>query len=156
MEKGERNQQTSRAGEHFVAGELNKRGSYAVTFAGNMPKIDIIASNVERTRIVYIQVKTKRSGTWQTSIDLGRKIESKPKDETSFWIFVDLCKYNESPKYWIVPNWWMINNIFEKHQNFLERHGGSRPYAPESKHHAITEKDISEWKDKWDLLGILK
>lgn len=32
-----RNQQTARAGEYFVAPELNRRGANAVTFAGNMP-----------------------------------------------------------------------------------------------------------------------
>lgn len=69
---GARNQQTARAGEYFVAAELNRRGAYAVTFAGNMPKIDIVASNVGRTREVSIQVKTRRSGTWQTSTEEGR------------------------------------------------------------------------------------
>lgn len=44
MATGARNQQTGRAGEHFVAAELNRRGAYAVTFAGNMPKIDVMAS----------------------------------------------------------------------------------------------------------------
>ena len=84
-----RNQQTGRAGEHFVATELNRRGAYAVTFAGNMPKIDILASNLERTRTVHIQVKTRRSGTWQTSVDEGRKCK-RSSNKTNFWIFVDL------------------------------------------------------------------
>lgn len=39
-------QQVARAGEHFVAAELHRRGAYAVTFAGNMPDIDILASDV--------------------------------------------------------------------------------------------------------------
>jgi hypothetical protein len=39
VSRGASNQQVARAGEHFVAAELNKRGAYAVTFAGNMPKI---------------------------------------------------------------------------------------------------------------------
>jgi len=89
MATGARNQQTGRAGEHFVAAELNRRGAYAVTFAGNMPKIDILASNLERTRTVHIQVKTRRSGTWQTSVDEGRK-GKRSSNETNFWIFVNL------------------------------------------------------------------
>jgi hypothetical protein len=39
-------QQVARAGEHFVAAELHGRGAYAVTFAGNMPEIDILASDL--------------------------------------------------------------------------------------------------------------
>ncbi|MBA2255888.1 MAG: hypothetical protein H0W05_01620 [Thermoleophilaceae bacterium] len=50
-------QQVARAGEHFVAAELNRRGAYAVTFAGNMPDIDIVASDVEQKRTVKPQVK---------------------------------------------------------------------------------------------------
>ena len=44
-QRGARNQQVARAGEYFVAAELNKRGAFAVTFAGNMPKIDLMACN---------------------------------------------------------------------------------------------------------------
>jgi Holliday junction resolvase-like predicted endonuclease len=65
--RGARNQQTRQAGEYFVAAELCRRGAYAVTFAGNMPGIDILASNTSRDRIIQIQVKTKRSGDWHTS-----------------------------------------------------------------------------------------
>ena len=52
-------QQVARAGEHFVAADLNRRGVYTVTFAGNMPKIDVLASDKEQTRTVSIQVKTR-------------------------------------------------------------------------------------------------
>jgi hypothetical protein len=45
-------QQVARAAEHLVAAELHRRGAYAVTFAGNMPRIDIVASNLEQTRTV--------------------------------------------------------------------------------------------------------
>jgi len=52
-------QQVARAGEHLVAAELHRRGAYAVTFSGNMPEIDILASDLSQTRTVAIQVKTK-------------------------------------------------------------------------------------------------
>ena len=67
--QGVRNQQIARAGEYFVAAELNKRGAFAVTFAGNMPRIDLIACNQDQSRTIHIQVKTKRGGrTWHSSI----------------------------------------------------------------------------------------
>ena len=48
-----------RAGEHFVAAELNRRGAYASPWAGNLPGIDIVAMNAEQDARAYIQVKTK-------------------------------------------------------------------------------------------------
>ncbi len=38
--RGSSIQQVAQAGEYFVAAERNKRGAFAVTVAGNMPKID--------------------------------------------------------------------------------------------------------------------
>jgi hypothetical protein len=36
--------QVGQAGEHYVAAELHRRGAFAVTFSGNMPNIEILAS----------------------------------------------------------------------------------------------------------------
>src|SRR3990172_3560739 len=117
--RGSRNQQTARAGEYFVAAELNKRGAYAVTFAGNMPKIDLLACNQSQSRNVHIQVKTKRGGrSWHSSILDGRRIKPSP-NETTFWVFVDLGEEQTAPRYWIVPDWWIRNNISQVHQAHL-------------------------------------
>ena len=105
---GARNQQTARAGEHLVAAELKRRGVYAVTFAGNMPKIDILASDIKQSRTVTIQVKSKRAPTWQTSLNEA-KLCRQPSDETSFWVFVDLSKPEQHPNYYIMPDWWVSN-----------------------------------------------
>lgn len=148
-------QQVARAGEHLVAAELHRRGAYAVTFAGNMPRIDILASNAEQTRTVMIQVKTKRSGTWQASTRAGLPREAVP-EELRFWIFVDLRKDPEEPPvYYIVQEWWIQNDIHLAHQAYLNRHGGTRSRSPESTHHAIARSRIKEWEGRWDLLGIL-
>ncbi len=37
-----------RAGEHYVAAELNRRGAYASPFSGNVPGIDIVATDAKR------------------------------------------------------------------------------------------------------------
>jgi hypothetical protein len=147
-------QQVARAGEHFVAAELHRRGAYAVTFAGNMPRIDLLASNAEQTRTVMIQVKTKRSGTWQTSTRTGIPREAVP-EELRFWILVDLRRSpDDSPVYYIVHEWWIQNDIHEAHQEYLRRHGGTRAESPGSTHHAIPRTRIEQWRDRWDLLDI--
>ena len=56
MATGADMQKTGQAGEHYVAAELCRRRAYAVTFSGNIPNFDIIASNREQTRAVQIQV----------------------------------------------------------------------------------------------------
>ena len=60
MPTGTQTQQTARAGEYYVAAELNRRGLHAVTFTGNMPNIDVMAHHPDRPQHpIYIQVKTK-------------------------------------------------------------------------------------------------
>lgn len=152
--KRKRNHMTGCAGEYYVAAEINRRYAHAVTFAGNMPDIDIIASNLNRSRIVKIQVKSMRSESskvWQTSINDGKPCKKEPKGESFFWIF---CEIKENPEYWIVPDWWIRNNIYEVHKAYLKKHGGKRPGGGKSTHHSIDKKRISEWKDRWDILKI--
>ena len=153
MATGASNQQTARAGEHFVAGELNRRGAYAVTFAGNMPRMDILATDRSQARTVRIQVKTRRVGSWQTSIDEGKKCRVRI-DEESFWVFVDLGKVDEPPGYFIVPESWIRNDIYRAHQAYLKRHGGRRKAGSDSKHHSITPKRIEAWRHRWEILGV--
>jgi hypothetical protein len=155
--RGARNQQVARAGEYFVVAELNKRGAHAVTFAGNMPKIDVMACNQAQTRTVRIQVKTKRGGpSWHASILAGRPTEppATSLDETAFWILVDLGDRDTPPRYWVVPDWWMCNDIYTAHRAYLESHGGRRKRNPDSTHHAIKESRLAEWQRKWEILGV--
>ena len=155
--RGASNQQVARAGEHFVAAELNKRGAYAVTFAGNMPKIDLLACNSNQSRTVQIQVKTKKGGrSWHSStVDcMAMKQPRKPLDVINFLVFVDLGGDTGVPRYWVVPDWWMRNDIYRAHQEYLGRHGGSRAKNPDSTHHSIEEKRLSQWQGRWEILGI--
>jgi len=159
VSRGASNQQVARAGEHFVAAELNKRGAYAVTFAGNMPKIDLLACNADQSRTIQIQVKTKKDrGSWHASIVDCMVMEAPPNplDVIKFWIFVELGRYDVAPRYWIVPDWWMRNDIYHAHQAYLGRHGGQRAKNPESTHHSIEEKRLSAWQGNWAILGLFR
>jgi hypothetical protein len=76
-------QQVGRAGELYVAAEMHRRGGYAVTFAGNMPAIDILASDRDLVRRITIQVKTKAKGTWHAQGSRDGAPGSRLRDETS-------------------------------------------------------------------------
>lgn len=152
--RGARNQQVARAGEHFVVAELNKRGAFAVSFAGNMPKIDLVACNQDESRTVHIQVKTKGGGRrWHASI-VGAKPMQPAAEETRYWVFVDLGPADGHPRYWIAPEWWVRNDIYRAHRAYLDAHGGRRARSQESTHHAIDESRLTEWAGRWDVLGI--
>lgn len=157
ISRGGRTQQVARAGEHFVVAELNKRGAFAMSFAGNMPKIDLIACNHDQSRTIHIQVKTKSSGrAFQTSITEGKPTVAPqdPLEEKVFWVFVDIGNQDSAPQYWIAPGWWVRNDIYKAHQQYLDRHGGKRAKNPDSTHHAIDEKRLKEWQDRWDILAV--
>lgn len=148
-------QQVARAGEHFVAAELHRCGAYAVTFAGNMPKIDVVASDKEQRRTVSIQVKSKssRSPGWQTQTTRGQQRSPDP-DESRFWILVDLGDVGDAPSYYVIPEWWIQNDIYEAFTEYKERLGGQRPRTLNSTHHKIDRRRIEHWRDRWDILAI--
>ena len=157
--RGASNQQVARAGEQFVSAELNKRGAYAVTFAGNMPKIDLLACNSDQSRTVQIQVKTKRGGrSWHSSIIGSGEMEAplNSLDAVVFWVFIDIGELDAAPRYWIVPAWWIRNDIHKAHKEYLDRHGGKRKTNNESTHHSIEEKRLEEWQGKWQVMGIFQ
>jgi len=143
-------------GELFVAAEIHRRGGTAVTFAGNMQGIDMLASDRDNTQRVSIQVKTKgcNSAGWQTSIRHGLSSESADSAVFAgrFWVLVDLRP--TSPGFYVMPELWIRNDIYQGHQEYLARHGGRQPGNPASEHCRILPDRVAEWQDAWDVLGI--
>jgi hypothetical protein len=88
--------QVGQAGEHFVAAELHRRGGYAVTFSGNMPNIDVLASDAGHSRTVAIQVKTKTAGSWHTSTTRGA-VRGEDSADDRLWVLVDIGQDPSQP-----------------------------------------------------------
>lgn len=99
-----------------------------------------------------VYVKTKRTGDWQTRAERGAPREP-VADEHRFWLLVDLAA-SPAPTFHVVPEWWMENDIHRRHEDFLSRHGGTRPNSPKSTHHGIQLWRVERWRDRWDLLGL--
>ncbi|MGH3626301.1 MAG: hypothetical protein ACRDRL_02480 [Sciscionella sp.] len=145
-------QQVRDAGQYFVAAEISRQGGYAVLTPGNRKRIDILANDVEHKRFIGIQVKTKTGkGGWQADTRSGQP-HKKPKDETAYWVLVDLSQGD--PQYYVMPAWWIENDIHTTHHGYLHKHGGHRPHTDDSTHHLITVQRVEQWKDRWDVLGI--
>ena len=64
MQSGRQNQLTKQTGEYLVCAELCRRGYNATSFTGNVPDYDVIAID-KNNKVIQIQVKTIKSGTWQ-------------------------------------------------------------------------------------------
>lgn len=99
----------------------------------------------------HITTRTKTRGTWQTSIDYGMACKE-IMDEREYWVFVDVL--DGSLDFYIVPLWWIKNDIHRHHCEYLERHGGQRPISDKSKHHAISKRRVAQWRGKWKCLGL--
>lgn len=145
-------QQVGRAGELYVAAEIHRRGGYAVTFAGNMPDIDILACDMTKSRRISIQVKTRSAGSWHAHFGRDAAQCSEDPGEDSFWIFVDLS--SDHPEYFVTPRWWMRNDIWKVHTDYLARWEREHGHPRESQHHGILAKRIEQWRGRWDILGI--
>jgi len=109
------------------------------------------ATNSNGTRNVEIRVKAKRKGNWHSTVEDGSPADDPLIDTRSFWIFVD---FGGEPKYWIVPDVWMRNDIHVAHLDYLSRHGGHRAKNDRSNHHSIAEARLDKWQDRWDILNV--
>jgi hypothetical protein len=140
----------ARKGIATAIDELSRRGASvapdATTRGRNYVRVVPAGGSA---RLVY--VKTRASGTWQTTIEKGQP-RAPEEAETEFWLFVDLTTV--PPGFLVAPAWWIENDIFETHQEYLAKHGGHRRDTPAATHHAIPVKRIERWRDRWDLLGL--
>lgn len=154
MANKKRTDQVGRAGEYFVAAELNRRGLDAVTFTGNMPDKDIVAIDSRQSRTVFIQVKTRVKGNWHTKASEG----CVPGRPDFFWVFVHIPETESvHPRFWVVPDKWLRKNIREVHDEYMigwrDKHGNDKIRVD---HHSISEKRLRHWEERWDLLVVPK
>ncbi len=100
-----------------------------------------MATDPKQGRTLYIQVKTKRKGTWYSTKETGKKILLN-EDEDRFWVFVNLPPgTKDSPQYWVVPEWWILNDIYGRVIEWRERIKGKYSLETEPSHHGIAENE---------------
>ncbi len=149
------------ASQFFVAGELCRRGYSAVVTLGNTPNTDILCSNIEGTKFVHIQVKTFLPG--ERSCSIGIKAE-KYYGENFFWVLAGIPEAgsNKDFEYYIIPSKIMAENVTKCHQSWLQTPGinGNVNHdnqvrmvlLPPKKISNIWEWDITEFRNRWDLI----
>ena len=147
------NHEKGALGRELVISRLAELGAQSPYYSKQGRRHIIIASNTSRTKQITIIVKTKLSGDWQVSTDDGIPSDDNHNDNT-FWVFVDISGSVTKPDYYVMPDQWIRNNIYEEHQAYLKRHGGERARNSLSKHHSITWERINKWVGRWNILNL--
>lgn len=137
------------SGEYFVAAELSRHGYVASVTLRNTKGIDILASNVNATKSVGIQVKTNQS----TGKDwvLNKKVESDTATNL-FFVFVRLNGLG-AVEYYIVPRGDVAAFARKFHQQWLS--GSRRDGKPRKDGDMRKFADLEgRYRNRWDLLGL--
>lgn len=138
------------SGEYFVAAELSRRGYVATVTLRNTQGIDILASNLDATKSVGIQVKTRQGRG--TGWVLNQKVENLDLAANLVFVFVTLNDLG-APEYFIVPRKSVVNYARRRHAEYLrtpKRDGGVH------KDNSMRKFDDPEraYQDRWDLLKL--
>ena len=148
------------ASQFFIAGELCRRGLIAVVTLGNCPNTDILCSDVAGQRFVHIQVKTFVPGNKTCSV--GLKAERNYGDNF-FWILGGIPTPemdDQTFHYFIIPAPEMSRRIKIDFETWIKQPGVRKKHDPDNKfrtvtlppHKSISGWDISEYKNKWELI----
>lgn len=135
-----------------VVGELLARGIAARRVDRPDPTVDLVLDAGDGRGERIVKVKARYGGaTWQASTTQGRPGAEPPAGEDHFWVLVNVR--TDPPEHFVTPDWWFRDDIHRAHQDYVRRHGNRRPVSPESTHHAIDDRRVATWRDRWDLLG---
>jgi hypothetical protein len=162
MVTGREMQLTKAVGEYLVCAELCRHDYVATTFTGNVPEFDILAAS-GRNKSFPVQVKTIRRGDWQLNADKYleislsngiQRIKGKKRISNGnlIHIFVRLVKQGED-EFYILTLRDLQNIIYKSYSSWLISHKGRRPRNPESKHVSVSVRDLSRFRDKWEILS---
>lgn len=137
------------AGEYVVAAELSRLGYAASITLRNTKGIDILASNVNATRSVGIQVTMSQGerSDWM----LNQKAED-DQAENLFYVFVCLPKRGQ-PLCHVVLRRQVARFVRKDHRSWLNTQGnGGRPLQ-DNPVRRFRDPELT-YRDRWDLLGL--
>jgi len=159
MEKTKSRALTGIAGAHFVAAELSQRGYIATVTSRNTEGIDVLASNIDGSKTVSIQVKSsaaEQRKNFARSWILSKKHENIFSDNL-IYVFVDLNEGDKKPNFYIVPSKIVADYVKTEHQKWL------KTLSKTGKQHKNTDMRLFELNDdktaekylnKWAILGL--
>jgi len=150
---------TGIAGAYFVAAELSQRGYIATVTSRNTEGIDVLASSLDGSKTVSIQVKTsaaKHRERFSRSWILSRKHEGIFSDNL-FYVFVDLHEGNQKPDFYVVPSKTVADYIRTTHRDWLEgktKTGKTRKDSDMRLYEILDDDEAKKSLNAWGLLGL--
>jgi len=150
---------TGIAGAHFVVAELSQRGYIATVTSRNTEGIDVLASNIDGSKIVSVQVKTsgaKNRKNFIRSWILNKKQESIFSDNL-FYVFVDLNEEDKKPDFYIVPSKIVADYIKTETEKWMKSPSKTgKPHVDSGiRLFEIYEDEIAKkYYNNWELLGL--
>jgi hypothetical protein len=155
MTTGYGTQLTRQIGEHLVVAKFGRMGILATPFAGNVPDYDLLISDLSG-HSMPIQVKAINGPSWQFKITsfleikfdgdnqivTGKKKFLNPK---LVCVFI-LLRPDERDEFYILTMADLQKHFFKHYK------GGVRPRNPQSTHCAIWPKELTAYRDKWQLI----
>lgn len=161
MATGKSTQLARQIGEHLVVSMLGRKGVIATPFAGSVPDIDILASDVDGS-VHPIQVKTINGPMWQFSASkfLEIKFDKKLKTQKDIkrldcndgtkniiFVLVKLGSKKDPIDRFFVLKMEEIQDLIKNTYN-----GENRPNNWESTHCAISPKQLEKYEG-WCRIG---
>ena len=138
------------AGEHFVAAELLRREVLASVTMGNAKKADVIARNLESSKIQVVEVKSSSRKQWV----VGKIPES---NDTRIWVFVNIPKEPESsPTYYVCTAKELYEILIikdrEYNEKYKERHNGASFNGRGVIRLELKEAEGNGFKNQWNKI----
>lgn len=145
------------AGEHYVVGELLKRGVIAALAPRNTPAFDILAAKGNRTIRVRVKTKSDEYLDWQWVVKKDGSIFRSLSDQGDFTVLVNLAMDNEDLRFYIVPTVVVEGWLKADFEKWLRTPGKlGRPHDASNLKRNLNEKTWLEelliYLNKWDIL----
>jgi len=146
------------AGAYFVAAELSQKGYVATVTSRNTEGIDVLASRLDGSKSVSIQVKTS-SAEQRKNYDRSWWMQAKHENISSdnlFYVFVDLKSGHEKPDFYIAPSKYVAKYIKSAHEEWLNTpsRSGKKHQDNPARFFEIDDKEIPKFLNRWDSLGL--
>lgn len=138
---------TALSGEHFVAGQLLRKGYFAALTLKNYPGVDLFVHNPKNRKQLAVQVKTKKGGR---AFYVPENVE---EIQTPFvFVYFRQNKHTGqySTEYFIVPSSDVARISSDERDEYLRTH----PHVKREQPRMIGLEKLGNFKDRWDLLDL--
>ena len=129
------NNQKHQAGRHFAVAEALLRG-YPASMQGAQTYIQVNGHTAA--------VQVAGQGVWMIA-----DVEKFANMTTETYVLVDVTGGKRD--FYVVPGEELRHGVRQRHQEFMDKHGGTRPRNPDSKHAAVEPIHVETWRDRWSL-----